>query len=94
VSPICPDCDHGIAGGQPCASCGGSGYAASTAAPENDLSAGDYRSAASACFQLASQWRDNHADEHAAQYYENWTVLAEKMDRLATARAATPEEQP
>lgn len=25
--PVCPDCDHGIAGGQPCATCGGSGYA-------------------------------------------------------------------
>ena len=22
---LCPDCDHGIAGGQPCATCGGSG---------------------------------------------------------------------
>jgi hypothetical protein len=26
--PLCPDCDHGIAGGQPCVTCGGSGYAA------------------------------------------------------------------
>jgi hypothetical protein len=23
---LCPDCDHGVAGGQPCATCGGSGY--------------------------------------------------------------------
>jgi hypothetical protein len=23
---LCPDCDHGIAGGQPCRTCGGSGY--------------------------------------------------------------------
>jgi hypothetical protein len=23
---LCPDCDHGIAGGRPCATCGGSGY--------------------------------------------------------------------
>jgi hypothetical protein len=25
--PVCPDCDHGVAGGQPCQTCGGSGYA-------------------------------------------------------------------
>ncbi len=24
-STLCPDCDHGIAGGMPCATCGGSG---------------------------------------------------------------------
>jgi len=23
---ICPDCDHGIAGGKLCETCGGSGY--------------------------------------------------------------------
>jgi len=26
-SQICPDCDHGVAGGLPCQTCGGSGYA-------------------------------------------------------------------
>lgn len=24
---LCPDCDHGIAGGRPCVTCGGTGYA-------------------------------------------------------------------
>ena len=24
---LCPDCEHGIAGGHPCKTCGGSGYA-------------------------------------------------------------------
>ena len=23
---VCPDCDHGVAGGLPCQTCGGSGY--------------------------------------------------------------------
>jgi hypothetical protein len=25
--PLCPACDHGVAGGQPCTTCGGTGYA-------------------------------------------------------------------
>src|SRR6266568_4976134 len=24
---LCPDCDHGVRGGKPCETCGGSGYA-------------------------------------------------------------------
>ena len=28
VAPhLCPDCDHGVVGGKPCETCGGSGYA-------------------------------------------------------------------